>query len=439
MSEPGPEPRLRRLDGWPADQGPTLAPLAPGMLDRLSAAPGRLRAEGVVRWLMLPSWAQALAIYLLSRVVDLVILDRTARFQQPSLWTTPNPGYLGMVGLWDSDWYRQIGQDGYPVPVPRDDLGVARQNAWAFYPAYPLLVRGVTSVTGMSWNLAATLVSLVVAAIAVVLIRILVDRVAGPTLGVWTVVLFCFYPAAPVLQVGYAEGLGIAALVGVLRCLQRRRYLLGIPLVLLVGFSRPMAVPLAGVIVLHLLRGTWRTGPRGDRQSGRGDRRRLASLLALVAAAAVAAVAWPVTAALVTGERSAYTDTEVAWRTSHELVPLRPWWDIPRFLLGDWVGPIVVVAGLLAVLIWLTRPIARVIAGDLRAWAGCYLAYLVLVADPFTPLPRLMLPLFPLGTVLAAASSARAYRLCLTVAFLAGQILWVVWLWRFTPPADWAP
>jgi hypothetical protein len=180
------------------------------------------------------------------------------------------------------------------------------------------------------------------------------------------------------------------------------------------------------------LRGAWRR-PEG------GNRGRLLALLALSAGSVVAALAWPVTAALVTGERSAYTDTEVAWRTSHALVPLRPWWDMPRYLLGERFGPVAVAVGLVAVVIWLSRRSARVIAGDLRAWVGCYLAYLLLVADPFTPLPRLMLPLFPLGTLLAAVSPSRAYRVAVTLAFLAGQVLWVVWLWRFTPPADWAP
>jgi hypothetical protein len=112
---------------------------------------------------------------------------------------------------------------------------------------------------------------------------------------------------------------------------------------------------------------------------------------------------------------------------------------MPRYLFGDWGGPLLVAAVLVVLVLWVSAPGARVIAGDLRAWVGCYAVYLLLVTDPFTPLPRLMLPLFPLGTLLAAASPARAYRLCLTAAFVAGQILWVVWLWRFSPPADWPP
>jgi len=27
----------------------------------------------------------------------------------------------------------------------------------------------------------------------------------------------------------------------------------------------------------------------------------------------------------------------------------------------------------------------------------------------------------------------------LAVSFLAGQVVWVVWLWRFIPPSDWPP
>ena len=66
-------------------------------------------------------------------------------------------------------------------------------------------------------------------------------------------------------------------------------------------------------------------------------------------------------------------------------------------------------------------------------------AYLLLVLDPSTSLPRYLLPLFPLGTLLAGASPSRAYRRSLAVAFFAGQVVWVSWLWRFSPPTDWPP
>jgi hypothetical protein len=50
--------------------------------------------------------------------------------------------------------------------------------------------------------------------------------------------------------------------------------------------------------------------------------------------------------------------------------------------------------------------------------------------DSFTSLPRYLLPLFPLGTLLAGASRARAYRVALAVAFAAGSVIWITVVWR---------
>jgi hypothetical protein len=418
-------PRHPRRLVWQreATEEPLPAP-EPGILHRA-------RVAAVARWVLLPPWAQALVVFAVSRVIGFLIIDRTGRFQSASIWSGPQPGYLGMVGLWDGDWYHRIADNGYPRILPRNPDGLVAQNEWAFYPLYPYLTRAVMGLTGAGWPLAATITSMLCAAGAVVLIRSVTARVAGPSLAMWTVVLFCCYPAAPVLQLAYAESLSLLVLAGLLWCLQRHRYLLAIPVVLLAGLARPIAVPIVALVFFHLLR-RWRDPERPGARTW-------AALLGLLAASAVAAALWPAVAAVVTGEVSAYTDTEVAWRVSHTLVPLLPWWDMSRYVLGNWVGPAVVVLVLAALAVWMTRPVARVIRGDLRTWVWCYTLYLLAVVDPFTSLARLLLPLFPLGTVLAAASRSRAYRIAVALAFLAGQVVWVGWLWRFSPPADWPP
>jgi hypothetical protein len=50
--------------------------------------------------------------------------------------------------------------------------------------------------------------------------------------------------------------------------------------------------------------------------------------------------------------------------------------------------------------------------------------------DSFTGLWRYLLPLFPLGTLLAAASrESRAYRVALALAFAAGSLIWIAVVW----------
>jgi hypothetical protein len=190
--------------------------------------------------------------------------------------------------------------------------------------------------------------------------------------------------------------------------------------------ARPIGVPLAAVIALHAL-GRVRRWRRGDEALGRGE---LARLGALGAAAALAAVEWTLVVAAVTGEPGAYTQTMAAWRTPPVVVPFTPWWTAAQNYLGTVTGPLILAAVVVGLVVWLTRPSAAVIAGDLRAWCACYLAYLFAVLDSFTSLPRYLLPLFPLGTLLAAASPSRAYRVALAVAFAAGGLVWLAVIWR---------
>jgi hypothetical protein len=153
----------------------------------------------------------------------------------------------------------------------------------------------------------------------------------------------------------------------------------------------------------------------------------------------VASAAWPLIAAWRTGRADAYTATMRAWRGGKDIELFSPWWRYAQYLLGDVTGPAVLLLVLLAFLAWVLSPAGRVVAGDLRAWCLCYVAYLLVVVDPVTSVVRYLLLLFPLGAMVAAASPSRAYRLALTAAFLAGQVVWVVYLWRFLPPVDWPP
>ncbi len=384
-------------------------------------------------WLWLPPWGQALAVFTVSRLFDLALIDRVARFQVPSIWNGPDPGYLGVVSLWDGFWYHKIAVDGYPTVLPHNPAGVVQQNQWGFYPLYPAMVRAVMSVLDLGWPMAATLTSLACAAIAVVVMRSLVEAVAGPRLALWTVVLFCAFPASPVLQLGYTEALAMLLVVSVLWCLRQRSYLLAVPLVVLLGLTRPVAAPIAVVIGLHLLGRVWRH---------RAERLRVTqalSLLVLVVAGGLAVVEWPLIAARVTGDPRAYADTMAAWRSGHTIRLFTPWWDASQYWLGHRAGPIALALLVAGTACWLLSRRARVIAGDLRAWVICYLVYLAAVLDPSTSLVRYLLALFPLGTLLAASSPSPAYRRALAVAFTVGQVLWVAWLWRFSPPTDWPP
>jgi hypothetical protein len=96
-----------------------------------------------------------LAVYAVSRVVSLLAIWIAATwFQNPAGVGHAAPNVGDMFGLWDGVWYERIVRDGYPVPLPVDaDNGRVTYSAWAFYPLYPYLVKGVM-LTGMPFALA---------------------------------------------------------------------------------------------------------------------------------------------------------------------------------------------------------------------------------------------------------------------------------------------
>jgi len=378
----------------------------------------------------LPGWAQALAVLAASRLLYTYVALRCVDFagfhRDGTHWT-----YLQIANNWDGTWYRRVAVEGYPHGLVIDSTGAVANSTWAFYPLYPGLVRLVEGL-GPGWEAAATVVSLACAAGAAVLVRSVTAQVAGPRAALWTVAFLCFFPSALVLQLPYSEALALLLLAAVFRCLQRGRYLVAVPLLLLVGVARPIAVPLAAVVTVHV--GARVLAARGTPR--RPAARSLVGPVLAWLASGVAAVAWPAIVWWGTGVPDGYTRTMATWRTPREVVPVQPWVVASKFYLGEHVGPLLLVAGTAGLLWWLVRSGRRVAGLDLTVWCGAYAVYLLAVLDSFSSLPRYLLPLFPLGTLLAAVSGSRAFRVTVTVAFGVLGIVWMLAIWR---SRSWAP
>lgn len=386
-----------------------------------------------------PDWAWVLVVYAASRLFSGVLVARTARSQAPSDMSGPDPDYLSMTSLWDGYWYRRIAEGGYPPQVPRDAAGLAFQNEWAFYPLFPYLVRAVMSVTGTGWLLAASTVSLLLGAAAVVVMYWLVARVGNRRLAFGAVLLFCCFPTAPVMQFAYTESLATLLVVSCLYLLVTHRYLAAVPVVLALGLSRPVALPFALVVGIHVL-GRWSGRRRGSRELF--PRTEMASSLVLGAGSVGAGFLWPALVWAATGEREGYTDTMAAWRSGDDVVPFQPWWDNSRFLLGERAGPLLLAAVLTVFTAVVLSRWGRRVGSDLQAWCLAYLAYLLAVLDPFTSTFRYLLLLFPFGAIVTAMVPRRWTPFWLaiwTIGLLLLQVRWVETLWHFTPPSDWPP
>jgi hypothetical protein len=381
--------------------------------------------------------------YAVCRLVTGVILAVVATRQVPTGWTGPEVTYLTFTAQWDGQWYEAIAQNGYPATLPVDALGVVQQNPWAFYPLFPFLCRLFMDLTGQSFYVVGSTVSLLLGFVAACAMGLLLRERLGERAALAVVVVWASFPAAATLQVGYTESLGMALLTLCLLALSRERWLWATALALLIGLTRPIAVPIAIVTVVALwLR--WRRrsqDPVGAREVGSG--------LTAIAGCGVAGLLWPAIAWVGTGQSDAYTETMSSWRARHEIVPIRPWLDMSRYYFGETWGPVWLTAAFVTVSVMVLGPWAARLGAELRTWSLAYPAYLFVVLDPFTSIFRYLIPLFPLLAVMIGVGSVerrpstawlRWLRTgVLLVAFLVGQWYWVDILWRFIPPSDYPP
>jgi len=109
---------------------------------------------------------------------------------------------FGAFAQWDSQWFLAIVEHGYDS-----------QEKTAFFPLYPLVVRGLATVTG-SALVAGVLVSLVAGTIGVVLVGRIAEQVLGARVARDAVVLYALYPIAFVFTAVYSDGLFLALAAG---------------------------------------------------------------------------------------------------------------------------------------------------------------------------------------------------------------------------------
>jgi len=427
----GREPRSKRPT---ADARPSLPAGSSGPFGRAEAALGRILGG---RWVI-----QVVVIYALSRLVTTVFLAIVAPTQAPASMTDGEPvGYIGFTRLWDGEWYERVATYGYPDSVPRDPAGRAMQNSWAFYPLFPFLSRGVMAVTGLSFAAAASTLALLLGFGAAVAMAALLRPRVGRVGALLVVGLYAVFPSSAALQVAYTESLAMLLLCGYLLALSRERWLVATGLALLIGITRPIALPL-GVVTVVAVWLRWRRRSVAPIRPGEG-----AAALTSVVGCAVAGLLWPAIAWAATGEPSAYVDTMGAWSPSGHVQFLEPWFSIPRYYLGDW-GPRLFLLTVVLLVIGMAGPWAQRLGAELRVWPAIYAAYVIFVQTPGTSTPRYLLPMFPYLAILLGIAGARGRgrgipttvrAVTLGVAFVWLQWKWISVLWHFTPPMDFAP
>jgi hypothetical protein len=274
----------------------------------------------------------------------------------------------------------------------------------------------------LSFALVAPVISVVLGAVAVVVLFRLVQDVLGTWAASGATLLTCTFMSAPVLQTAYTESLALLLLCSSLLLLRNRRYAWAALAIVLLALTRNVVLAMVPVILLH---GVVRWRARADDEFKGRDRLIVMGLAALSVAATGL---WPGIAALVTGDPSAYMRTMAAW--SRGGASLVEW---PRFfwVLAGPVGLLLLLLLLFILVGLLARPDCRQWGPELWGWAVAYPCYLLLATGLGSSTPRHWLLAFPLSLLvidLLRVLRRRVLGACLLGATVCGGLV-LQWIW----------
>lgn len=427
---------------------------------------------------------QVLAVWAIASLIGLLIFNLGGLDTPQTYWSAAKPSYLQHVAFWDSEWYYRVATQGYPdstsLPIGQD--GRVGQNTWAFMPIYAYLSGGLAKLLSANYYACAVVVAWLGSALAALGLDAWMRPRVGKGASLLGVAIFFTCGPAIILQLPYAESLGLALVAIGFAVLAKRRFAWAMVAFVLAAFTRPIGVPLGAALGLWWVweelraRGLISTSrfdasfssarvyadadpyaanydaapsetppipspapappalpsftPMDLSPMPLGSKDRLWLFVTAIVTCA-AALTWPLLAWIATGRMSAYVDTETAWR-GVDLAPFEAWINRSASFGGAHAG----VIGLFGVLV-----LSACILGwrQLRQlgrltwmWCVCYWVYLLIFFDPSSSVFRMLLMVAPLAWAVAVklVSRPRAALAVLTVGVVT-QVLWVAWVWDY--------
>lgn len=147
---------------------------------------------------------------------------------------------LSLFVRWDAAWYLGIATEGYTTDFPADHPGATR---YAYFPLYPLLIRGAAMATGLAAAPASVLLSTLLFVLALCLVHEYALAIGmRRDVGLASAVLLAFAPQSFVFSSAYSESTFLALLVGAMLALRQERYVVAGVLAALLSAVRPNGV-----------------------------------------------------------------------------------------------------------------------------------------------------------------------------------------------------
>lgn len=392
---------------------------------RRRAQPGAARAALV-----------AAAVVLVSRLLTFVVAYHasfSSRLETvPLRWRFPARaevfhGTLGHLlnpwAHWDGVWFLRIAVDGYADP-----------HSAAFFPLYPVTVRGVGWLAGGGFELGGIILSLVVFAACCALLFALVNADFGPRVALLSVAYLALFPTSFFFQAVYSEGLFLLLTLACFLFARGGNWWLAGLAGFLAALTRSAGVLLVVPMVVYYFE-------RSDRGPARTAVRILAVILVPAGLAAWTAYLWRSK-----GDPLAFAHVQRDWGRAFAAAPLVAWegaveavrgarqllWTRPGTghpLQSAYFPPTANVLGFP----FLVFALGALVAG-IRRLPVAYTAYAVVSVlfllsfparvAPLLSLPRFVVVVFPLFVALAAVSERRRWLQAAIIAvFVLGLVL----------------
>ncbi len=217
---------------------------------------------------------------------------------------------LGVFDGWDSLHYRTIATSGYEF------INDGRQHNIAFFPLFPLMVRGVMDL-GLPFQVAGLLVNNIAFLAALYCVYFWVSENHGTSKARWTTTVLAWCPLSLFGTVIYTEGLYLFLSAATLRAFDRHQYRWTALWGAMATATRPTGIAL----IPALLIAAWK------------ERRPKAAYLA-AAATAIGLLAFSIYCAIDFGDAIAFINAQKGWRPSFGF-DSQGWWNmLSEIVLG---------------------------------------------------------------------------------------------------------
>ena len=200
----------------------------------------------------IPHRLQVLAVWAIASLIGLLIFNLGGLDTPQTYWSAAKPSYLQHVAFWDSEWYYRVATQGYPdstsLPIGQD--GRVGQNTWAFMPIYAYLSGGLAKLLSANYYTCAVVVAWLGSALAALGLDAWMRPRVSKAASLLGVAIFFTCGPAIILQLPYAESLGLALVAIGFAVLAKRRFAWAMVVFVLAAFTRPIGVPLGAALGL---------------------------------------------------------------------------------------------------------------------------------------------------------------------------------------------